>query len=213
MNEENIVNPEASSEEGENSSSIIVMNASDVSEPDKLRTIGLYGEVNEQKCSELIYSMLLMKDDCEELNEDGEVVSIKPFECYVSTHGGTAVDMFAVYDVMRMVRDVCEIHTIGIGKVMSAGVLLLAAGTKGKRKIGANCRVMIHSVSSSHSGTLLELRTELEDVEWVQQQSIKSLIKETNMTAEFLREMMERNTNVYLTAEEAVEHGIADEIV
>ena len=68
-------------------------------------------------------------------------------------------------------------------------------------------------MSSSHSGTLLELRTELEDVEWVQQQSIKSLIKETNMTAEFLREMMERNTNVYLTAEEAVEHGIADEIV
>jgi len=182
------------------------------SERERLRVIGLYGEVEEAKCSELIYAMLTLKDEGKEVDDDG-TVSYKSFECYVSTHGGAAADMFAVYDVMRMVRKDCEIHTVGIGKVMSAGVLILAAGTKGKRKIGANCRVMLHSVSSHHQGSLHELRSELEEVNWTQEQNIKSLVKETNMTEEFIRELMERDTNVYLTADQAVEYGIADEIV
>ena len=178
----------------------------------RLRTVGLYGEVNETKSSELIYTMLMMKEDGVYENDDGDT-AYEPFECYVSTHGGTAADMFAIYDVMRMIRKDCEIHTIGIGKVMSAGVLLLAAGTKGKRQISENCRVMIHSVSSHHHGSLHELKNELEEVNWIQEQNIKVLERETDMTEEFLRDLMERKTNVYLTAKEAVEYGIADEIV
>ena len=154
----------------------------------------------------------MMKEDGVYENDDGDT-AYEPFECYVSTHGGTAADMFAIYDVMRMIRKDCEIHTIGIGKVMSAGVLLLAAGTKGKRQISENCRVMIHSVSSHHHGSLHELKNELEEVNWIQEQNIKVLERETDMTEEFLRDLMERKTNVYLTAEEAVEYGIADEIV
>ena len=58
----------------------------------------------------------------------------KPVEFYINTYGGSADDMFGMYDIMRNIRDTTEIHTCGIGKVMSAGVLLLASGTKGKRK-------------------------------------------------------------------------------
>ena len=63
-------------------------------------------------------------------------------------------EMFALYDLMRMVREDCGIHTFGIGKVMSAGVLLLAAGTKGERRIGKNCRIMLHRVLTGDSGSL-----------------------------------------------------------
>jgi len=206
-------NDEAPSEDAEledDGKSIIFMDGSEA--PEKLRIIGLYGEVDEPKCAELIYSMLVLKEEGKETCEDDKE-TYKPFECYISTHGGTAVDMFAVYDMMRIIREDCEIHTIGIGKVMSAGVLLLAAGTKGKRKIGANCRVMIHSVSSHHAGSLHELKTELADVEWIQEQKIKALSAETDMSIDTIRELIERKTNVYLTAEDAVKYGIADEII
>ena len=72
---------------------------------------------------------------------------------YISTYGGSADDMFGLYDIMRQVKDTSEIHTVGVGKVMSAGVLLLAAGTNGKRKIGKRCRVMIHSVIGGNQGS------------------------------------------------------------
>mgnify|MGYP001551496522 FL=1 len=77
----------------------------------------------------------------------------QPIEFVLCTSGGSALDMFAIYDVMRMVREDCDVCTYGIGKIMSAGVLLLAAGTKGKRKIGKHCRVMIHPVQAGTSGS------------------------------------------------------------
>ena len=121
--------------------------------------------------------------------------------------------MFAVYDTIRLIReDDCEITTTGIGKIMSAGVLLLAAGTRGKRRIGANCRVMLHGVASGHVGQIYSLENELEEVRWTQDQYIKSLAAETDMTQKYIKKLIERKVNVYLTAKEAVELGIADEV-
>ena len=117
------------------------------------------------------------------------------------------------YDTMRMIRQECEIHTFGLGKVMSAGVLLLAAGTKGKRKIGKNCRVMLHSVIGGSHGSIHNLENEMEEIRFLQEQHIKCLIEETDMTKRYLNKLLNRKMNVYLTAEEAVELGIADEVV
>ena len=102
---------------------------------------------------------------------------------------------------------------ICMGKVMSAGVLLLAAGTKGKRKIGKNCRIMIHSVIAGNHGSLHNLMNEMEAVEHLQQMYIDCLVKETDMSKKQLKKMLERKVNVYLSAEEAVELGIADIII
>ena len=123
------------------------------------------------------------------------------------------MEMFAIYDTMRMIREECEIQTIGLGKVMSAGVLLLAAGNKGSRKIGKNCRVMIHSVIGGQHGPVHNLENELEEVKWIQEQYIDALKEETNMTKKYIKKLLERKVNVYLTAKEAVELGIADEVV
>ena len=114
--------------------------------------------------------------------------------------------------MMRVVRDQCEIHTVGIGKVMSAGVLILAAGTKGKRRLGRNCRVMIHSVIGGNAGSFHNLENEMEEIRHMQKTYVKLLAAETNMTEAQLNKMINKKVNVYLSAEEAVELGIADEV-
>ena len=96
---------------------------------------------------------------------------------------------------------------------MSAGVLLLASGTKGKRQIGKNCRVMIHSVMGGNHGSLHNMMNEMEAIEQLQDMYCDALIAETKLTRTKLKKMIERKVNVYLSAEEAVEMGIADIII
>ena len=183
----------------------------------ELRVAQLYGEIDDKMATDIISAFLILQESgkeevLEEGREEPETI-YHPFELIISTPGGTAVDMFSIYDVMRQVEEKCEIHTYGLGRVMSAGVVLLAAGTKGKRKIGANCRVMIHSVIGGHHGSIENLENEMEEVRWIQEQYNKALCAETDLTPRILKKLLSRNVNVYLTAQEAVEYGIADIIV
>jgi ATP-dependent Clp protease protease subunit len=175
-------------------------------EPD-LRLIGLFTEVMDEKVAELVHALLYL-DEVNRVREEE-----KPIGFYVCTYGGSADDMFALYDVMRQVRETTEIHTVGMGKVMSAGVLILAAGTKGKRKIGKYCRVMIHSVIGGSHGSLPNLANEMEAMQQIQKDYIEALVAETSMSKKDLKKLLERKVNVYLSAEEAVELGIADIII
>ena len=184
------------------------------------RTIGLFGEVEEAKISQIVGVMLELADNAEveyPANPDdpeSEVLAEnEPIEFIINTPGGSADDMFALYDVMRVIKNKCDIITFGVGKVMSAGVLLLAAGTKGQRRIGKNCRVMIHSVIGGNAGPLHNLENEMDEIRYVQNAYLKALADETNMTVSQLKRMINRKVNVYLSAEEAVKLGIADIIV
>ena len=178
-------------------------------EPD-LRTIGIFTDVEPEKIAELVHALLYL-NETNKMEPDPE--KHMPIDFYISTYGGSADDMFALYDIMRQIKKTTEIHTIGMGKVMSAGVLLLAAGTKGKRKIGKYCRVMIHSVIGGSHGSLPNLANEMEAMQQIQKDYIEVLVEETSMTKKQLKNMLERKVNVYLSAEEAVELGIADIII
>ena len=178
-------------------------------EPD-LRIIGMFCDVHEEKVAEIIHAMLYL-NEMNKLQKDPD--KKKPIEFYLSTYGGSADDMFALYDIMRTIRQTSEIHTLGLGKVMSAGVLLLAGGTKGKRRIAKNCRVMIHSVAAGNAGALHDLTNELEAIQDLQNMYTCCLAAETNLTEADIKEMLNRNVNVYLSATEAVQLGIADIIV
>ena len=178
-------------------------------EPD-MRTLGLFTTIEEEKNAELIHAMLYL-NETNKLEKDEE--KKRPIDFYISTYGGCADDMFAIYDTMRQVREETEIHTIGLGKVMSAGVLILAAGTPGKRKIGKYCRVMIHSGIAGSHGSLPNLANEMEAIQQIQEDYIEALVSETKMTEEDIKNMLERKVNVYLSAEEAVKLGIADIII
>ncbi len=187
--------------------------------PKLMRSIGLIGDVNEEKAGEIIHGLITLKQFGKVEQEEQPNSKKKkkdeyePIEFYLSTHGGSASDMFAIYDVMRMIRKDCEIHTVGVGKVMSAGVLLLAAGTKGKRKIGKHCRVMIHSVLAGNEGPLHNLENELTEIRWTQDTYIKALIQESKLTQSTMNKLLQKHVNIYLSAEEAVKYGIADEVI
>ena len=188
---------------------IVLMNTDAPPEPD-LRVVGLFSEVVDEKITEIIHGLLYM-NEMNKLEEDPK--NKRDIEFYLSTYGGSADDMFALYDMMKIVEKDTDIVTIGMGKVMSAGVPILAAGTKGKRKIGKNCRVMIHSVAAGNQGELSHMVNELEEMKNIQEMYIKCLVADSNLTEFQLRTMLERGVNVYLTAEEAVKYGIADIIV
>ena len=180
----------------------------------KPRIVSLYGEIDEEQCAEVAFTLLALSEMGAQFEPEieggptGEAIKL-----LISTAGGSASDMLAVYDAMRMVKPACPVETIGLGKVMSAGVLLLAAGTRGKRRIGRNCRVMIHGVAAGAGGAVYSLENELEEIKHTQDQYIKLLARETDMTVSYIKKLINRKLNVYLTASEAVELGIADEVV
>ena len=183
----------------------------------ELRMTGIYGDINEERCSEAVYGLLALHltgtEKClsDPEDENSEIIeTYQPIDFIVSSHGGLAADMFSVYDVIRDLRDRTPIHTKGIGKVMSAGVLLLAAGTKGERRIGKYCRVMIHGVMAGQHGYLADVENEFKETRAIQRMYVQALAAETNMTEAYVRKLMNKKTNVYLDAEEAVKLGIAD---
>jgi ATP-dependent Clp protease protease subunit len=185
----------------------------------KLRTVGIMGEINEEGSAEVVFGLLSLQNsavhyepvDIEDEESDVKEV-IMPIEMVISTPGGNADDMFAIYDTMRMIRKDVPIRTRGIGKVMSAGVVLLAAGTKGERSIGKNCRVMLHSVIGGHVGPMHQLDNEMQEIRNIQDQYISVLAEETKMTKRYLQSLLKKKVNIYLSATEAVELGIADKI-
>lgn len=201
-----------------------------VADPLSFNTIGMMGDVTEENANDLVFSLLLLneklstdylnnilsmpKEEIEQLSEE-QIAELKPnIDLYISTNGGSADDMFAIYDIMRKVKGdgVTTITTYGVGKVMSAGVLLLASGTKGKRMIGKHCRVMIHSVIAGTAGPMHQLENEFAEVKKIQDSYIQALVAETTMTEREFRKLLKRKTNIYLSAEEAIQLGIADEI-
>ena len=173
---------------------------------EEIEQIGIYGDIDERRTAEIIDFFLaatrirLQEDRC----------SI-PIRLFLSTHGGFAEEMFAIYDVLRLIqKEGIQIHTYGVGKVMSSGVLLFAAGDR--RFIGANCRTMLHDVSGGGEGSVDDMEAAFKEACWLRNRYIECLSIETHMSKEKIKKMMEKPSNVYFDAKKAVQYGIADEI-
>jgi ATP-dependent Clp protease protease subunit len=201
---------------------VIINNIQSPSDPSpELRTINLYGDITERRGSEVVAALLYLENSSptpvarEPENPESEIViAARPISMYVSTHGGIASDMFSILDVMDMIKkNTCDIHTYGVGKVMSAGVPILAAGTPGKRMIGRNCRIMLHNVNAGAGGTISSMENELEEIKWVQDSYIEALASYTKMTKAKIKKMLKTQRDVYISAEEAINLGIADQII
>jgi len=193
----------------------------EVTEP-SVRTLSVYGEITEERVRSTLATLNYLKqsgkrEETPETESDNEeaskIITYEPIEFLISTEGGNVQDMFSIYDCMRNIEKECEIHTFGIGKVMSAGTLILAAGTKGKRKVGRNCRLMMHSVRGGHFGSIKELEVDMKEVRWYQEQFIKAMAEETSLSYKQVKNIFRRKTDTYFDAEQALKWGLADEIV
>jgi len=133
----------------------------------------------------------------------------KPISIYIDTYGGSVDAAILMYDAMRSCS--CPVKTFGVGKVMSAGILVLAAGDKGSRYVTPNTRLMIHQVSGGAFGKADELQTAIEEVHSLQNTYIELLARHTNKNkSEILKDI---KADKYMSAIEAVDYGIVDYII
>jgi ATP-dependent Clp protease protease subunit len=172
--------------------------------PKEPRVIGLFGDIDEEKSSIACASLISFYKMSES----------EPIELFISTNGGSADDMFAIVDTIKHLDSKgCEVHLAGIGKVMSAGVLILASGTKGKRRVGSNTRLMLHSVQGGTQGPYYNMKEDMANMKKSQEHYAKVLCQETKMTMQEVKKILNRKKDTYFTAHQAIEMGIADEIL
>ncbi|MBI4345929.1 MAG: ATP-dependent Clp protease proteolytic subunit [Elusimicrobia bacterium] len=135
----------------------------------------------------------------------------KEINLYINSPGGMVTAGLAVYDTMQYVKS--PITTICMGMAMSFGAVLLAAGSKGRRYALPYSRVMIHQplIYGGISGQATDIEIEAKEMMLTKQKLEKILAKHTGQTPEKLRADMERNK--YMSALEAKEYGIIDEVL
>ncbi len=187
----------------------------------ELRTINLYGDITEQKGADVVAALLYLESNSHTVMqqdptdpESKDVIVARSISMIISTHGGIASDMFSILDIMDLIKQrTCDVETFGLGKVMSAGVPILAAGTPGRRKVGRNCRIMLHNVMAGTGGTIFSMENELDEIRWVQDRYIETLASYTKLTPSKIKKLLKTQKDVYISAEEAIKMGIADEII
>lgn len=165
----------------------------------KDRIIMLHEDVNEHSSSVICAQLLFLEAE----DADKEVLF------YINSPGGSVTHGLAILDTMDFIR--CDVRTVVMGQAASMGSLLASSGTKGKRMILPNARHMIHQVSSGSRGTAIDMKIQLEETLKLNTLLTNIYVKNTGKTYEQLEKDMSRDC--YMSAQEAVDYGLADEIV
>jgi ATP-dependent Clp protease protease subunit len=128
---------------------------------------------------------------------------------YINSPGGSFTALTAIYDTMQFVKP--EIQTICMGQAASAAAVLLAAGTKGKRMALEHARVLIHQPSGGGEGQSSDIEIQAREILRMRELLEQMIATHTGRDAELIRKDIERDK--ILTAREAVEYGLIDEVV
>ena len=165
----------------------------------KDRIIFVSGEVEDVMANLAVAQMIFLEA------EDPD----KDIFLYINSPGGSITAGMAIYDTMQYIK--CDVSTICIGMAASMGAFLLAAGTKGKRKALPNSEVLIHQPSGGTRGQATDIQIHAEHIIAIKKKMNKILSERTGQTIKKIAEDTERDN--YLSALEALEYGIIDEII
>lgn len=138
-----------------------------------------------------------------------EAMSDEDITFYINSPGGYVPDGLAIYDTMQFVKP--DIQTVCTGMAASMASILLVAGTKGKRKILPNGKVLIHQPWGEAFGTADDLTIEVDEINKDKQKLYRILSKHTGQPIEKIIEDSKRD--FWLNAEEALAYGCVDKIV
>lgn len=130
----------------------------------------------------------------------------------ISSYGGEVYSMIAMRDLMKSSKK--PVMTVVLGKAMSCGAVLAAAGTKGMRFISPESEFMIHEASSSTYGKTSDIKNEAQSLDLLNDKMLGFLAKDSGNSLEKLKKHMntKNNTDWYLSAKDAVRMGFVDEI-
>jgi ATP-dependent Clp protease protease subunit len=164
----------------------------------KERIIWLGSEVRDDNSNEIAAKLLLLAADDDK----------KDIFLYINSPGGSITAGMAIYDTMQYVPN--DIVTVGIGMAASMGQLLLTAGTKGKRYITPNARVLLHQPHGGFGGTSSDIQTQAALILDMKKRLAEVTAAQTGKTVEQINEDGDRDR--WFSAQEALEYGFVDHI-
>jgi len=130
---------------------------------------------------------------------------------YINSTGGSLTDAFGLIDVMQNSNFV--VRTIGIGNIMSAAFLIFAAGDKGERYVAKNTSIMCHQFTESIDEKYHDIKAALKETEYCNKRMVDILTEATGLVPSKVKAKLLPASDVYLTAEELLEFGVADHIL
>lgn len=164
----------------------------------KDRIIFLSGEINDDMANTVVAQLLFLEME----NPDADI------SLYINSPGGSVTSGMAIYDTMRYIKS--KVRTVCVGMAASMGAFLLMAGEPGQRKALPNSEVMIHQPSGGARGQATDI---VIHADWILKSKKKMSKQMSEMTGQPL-ERIERDVerDYFMSAEEALEYGIIDEI-
>lgn len=165
----------------------------------KERIIFLDGEINDTTSSLIVAQLIFLEAD----NPD------KDIEMYINSPGGSITSGFAIYDTMNFIK--CDVSTMCVGMAASMGAFLLAAGAKGKRKALPNSEIMIHQPLGGAQGQSVDVEIYAKRLIKTREKLNEILSEKTGQPIDVIARDTDRNN--FMSAEEALEYGLIDQIV
>ncbi|MGH8105020.1 MAG: ATP-dependent Clp endopeptidase proteolytic subunit ClpP [Arenimonas sp.] len=165
----------------------------------KERVIFLVGPVDDYVANVVVAQLLFLEAENPE----------KDISLYINSPGGVVTAGMAIYDTMRFIKP--DVSTICVGQACSMGSFLLAAGTKGKRYILPNSRVMIHQPSGGAQGQATDIAIQAKEILYLRERLNAELAHNTGQTIEKIAQDVERD--YFMSAEEAKAYGVVDSVL
>jgi len=165
----------------------------------KERVIFLVGPIDDYVANVVVAQLLFLEADNPE----------KDINLYINSPGGVVTAGLAIYDTMRFIKP--DVSTICVGQACSMGSFLLAAGTKGKRYILPNSRVMIHQPSGGTQGQASDIAIQAKEILYLRSRLNAELAANTGQAIEKIELDVERD--YFMAAEEAKAYGVVDAVI
>lgn len=165
----------------------------------KERVIFLVGPIDDYVANVVVAQLLFLEADNPE----------KDISLYINSPGGVVTAGLAIYDTMRFIKP--DVSTICVGQACSMGSFLLAAGTKGKRYILPNSRVMIHQPSGGTQGQASDIAIQAKEILYLRSRLNAELAVNTGQAIEKIELDVERD--YFMAAEEAKAYGVVDAVI
>ncbi|MED4038357.1 ATP-dependent Clp endopeptidase proteolytic subunit ClpP [Niallia taxi] len=165
----------------------------------KDRIIMLGEEINDHVANNIVAQLLFLAADDPD----------KDISIYINCPGGSTTAGFAIFDTMQYIKP--DVRTICTGMAASFGALLLLAGTKGKRYALPNSEIMIHQPLGGARGQATEIEITAKRILKLREQINHLMAERTGQTVEKIA--VDTDRDYFMTAEEAKDYGIIDEIV
>ena len=163
------------------------------------RIVMLNGQVDDHSASIIVAQMLYLEKE----NPDADI------HFYINSPGGSISAGMSIYDTMNFIRP--DVSTICTGMAASMGAFLLSSGVKGKRYALPSATVMIHQPLGGTQGQCSDIQIHAKHIQQTKEKLNKILAEQTGQVLEIIERDTDRDN--YLTADEAKEYGLVDEVV